>query len=302
MKKIPLFTTFALALAVFPLQAMAQYQQKANYEDFTSWYLRESGREIKPYTASALIDAETYEPLHYHAEEQPIPTASLVKIFTAQTLLLYPQNWSELLSFTEADNETDLRPHVNPDDILPIIHMKAEDTLTKLDAFAGMLIASANNAPYALARSVAFSLDEFIAVMNATVKDLGMTKTVLIEPSGLSLENISTAKDLVRGGCQVYKDEMIKKYAGYSYYKFETTQKEEKIFSHTLPSLRYDLDYSIYTAAKTGYLDETGYHVMAEMKTPKGKTVCAIILGADSRARLDEMLLAMRLWLDEMYL
>ncbi len=301
MKKITIQTLLILVLGLSPLQTFA-YEKKTPYEDFTSWYLRESGREIKPYTASALIDAETLEPLHYHAEEQPIPTASLVKLFTAKTILLYPQNWSELLSFTNADNETSLRPHVNPKDFIPIIRMQSGDTLTRLDAFAGMLIASANNAPYALARTVAFSLDEFVSVMNATAKELGMTNTHLVEPSGLSLENMSTAKDLVHGGCQVYKEEMVKKYAGYSYYKFQTTLAEEKIFTHTLYSLRYDLDYSVYTAAKTGYIDETGYHVIAEMKTPKGKTVCAAILGADSRARLDEMLLAMRLWLDEMYL
>lgn len=285
---------------MLPQSAFA-YQKTTNYEDFTSWYLRESGREHKPYAASAIIEADTLAPLHYHAEEQPIPTASLVKIITAKALMLYPQNWQAPLSFTEADNETDLRPLVNPEDHIPIIRMQEGDTLTKLDAFAGMMIASANNAPYALAKSVAFSVQEFVSIMNATAKDLGMTNTHLVEPSGLSLENMSTAKDLVLGGCKAYKDEFIKKYAGYSYHKFTTEQGEEKLFKHTLISLRNDLDYSIYTAAKTGYLDETGYHVMAEMITPSGKTVCAVVLGADSRARLDELLLAMRLWLDEMY-
>lgn len=294
-------TIVALILSTFiPAQTQA-FVKATNYEDFTSWYLRESGRIHKPYTASAIIDAETLAPLHYHAELQPIPTASLVKIFTADTLLLYPQKWNELISFTEDHNEGLLRPHVNPDDVLPIISLEENDSITREDAFAGMMIASANNAPYALAMSSAFSLDEFMAVMNSRTKELGMVNTNLVEPSGLSLNNMSTAQDLVHGGCLAYREELVKKYAGYSYYKTTSSLGNEKLFSHTLLSLRHDLDYSIYSAAKTGYLDETGYHVMAQMKTEQGKELCAVVLGADSRSRLDEMLQAMRDWVDTNY-
>jgi D-alanyl-D-alanine endopeptidase (penicillin-binding protein 7) len=222
-------------------------------------------------------------------------------MFTAKTLLIYPQDWSAPIRFSQDDNENDLRGYVNPDDIIPIIRLEENEYITREQAFAGMMIASANNAPQALAKTSAYSLDEFVTVMNAVARDLGMKNTSLIEPTGLSLDNLSTAADLTLGGCQVFKEDMIRKYAGYSYHTYTTSLENEKIFSHTLYGLRHDLDYEIYQAAKTGYLNETGYHVTAEIKTPKGKSVCVSVLGADTRTRLDEVALAMREWVDLMY-
>lgn len=298
MKKILLIPILILALS--PTSAFA-LTKSSNYEDFTSWYQREYEEEILPYTATAIIETETYEPLHYHAEQRIIPTASLAKLITAGALVLYPQTWTEPLTFLESDNETSLRPWVNPEDIIPIIHLNEGDTITRLDAFAGMLIASANNAPYALARTVAYNMEEFVSVMNAVANDWGMTNTSLVEPSGLSLENLSTAQDLALGGCKAFENEQIAKYSGYSFHKLETALGEEKIFTHTLYGLRGDLNYEMYRTAKTGYLDETGYHVVAQLITPTKKEVCATVLGADTRQRLDEVLQAMRIWVDEMY-
>lgn len=57
-----------------------------------------------------------------------------------------------------------------------------------------MLLASSNKSAYALANF--FGFDSFIAKMNEEAKNIGLTQTSFVEPSGLNMSNQSTAEDL----------------------------------------------------------------------------------------------------------
>ena len=58
------------------------------------------------------------------------------------------------------------------------------------------LMSSENRAAASLAHHYPGGYAAFIAAMNAKAKSLGMTSTHYVEPTGLSIHNVSTARDL----------------------------------------------------------------------------------------------------------
>lgn len=294
---------FALAICLsflLPTSTFA-YTKKANYQDFTAWYLQKTGKKSVPYVSASIIDAYDYQPLYYHGEGRVMPIASLTKVFTAGAFRIYPTDYSKLMTFSQADNETDLRVFVGPTDPFSLLRLEPDEYVTIEQAFGTMLIGSANNAANALPKLVAYDKNEFVAVMNAVAKDWGLKNTVLVEPTGLSLENVSNAADMSLGICHALEDAMTRKYAGYSYLKFQTSTGRDKNILHTVHSLRDDLKYEKFYGAKTGFLYETGYHVTAGMYTPMKKEFCATVLSTATRQESEDVLDWMRLWLDEMY-
>ena len=76
----------------------------------------------------------------------------------------------------------------------------AGERLTERQALEALLLPSADNMAWILARWDAGSQAAFVARMNATARRLGMTGTSYTDPSGLDSSTTSTAADQVRLG------------------------------------------------------------------------------------------------------
>ena len=83
------------------------------------------------------------------------------------------------------------------DSLVPVV---AGERLTERQALEALLLPSADNMAWILARWDAGSQAAFVARMNATARRLGMTGTSYTDPSGLDPSTTSTAADQVRLG------------------------------------------------------------------------------------------------------
>jgi D-alanyl-D-alanine carboxypeptidase (penicillin-binding protein 5/6) len=81
------------------------------------------------------------------------------------------------------------------DSLMPVV---AAERLTERQALEALLLPSADNMAWILARWDAGSQAAFVARMNATARRLGMTGTSYTDPSGLDPSTTSTAADQVR--------------------------------------------------------------------------------------------------------
>jgi serine-type D-Ala-D-Ala carboxypeptidase (penicillin-binding protein 5/6) len=81
-----------------------------------------------------------------------------------------------------------------------LVAVAAGETITERQALEALLLPSADNMAWILARWDAGSQAAFAARMNAAARSLGMTATVYTDPSGLDPSTISTAADQVRLG------------------------------------------------------------------------------------------------------
>jgi len=132
---------------------------------------------------------------------RPVPIASVAKVMTAYVLLQdhpLPANGSgpdiAVQSSEAAAYPSQAR---DGDSLVPVV---AGERLTERQALEALLLPSADNMAWILARWDAGSQAAFAARMNATARRLGMTGTSYTDPSGLDPSTTSTAADQVRLG------------------------------------------------------------------------------------------------------
>ena len=132
---------------------------------------------------------------------RPVPIASVAKVMTAYVILHdhpLPVNGSGP-DIAVQPSEAAAYPSQarDGDSLVPVV---AGETITERQALEALLLPSADNMAWILARWDAGSQAAFVARMNATARRLGMTGTSYTDPSGLDPSTVSTAADQVRLG------------------------------------------------------------------------------------------------------
>ena len=137
--------------------------------------------------AALIIDARSGEPIFAKNANAVTPIASITKLMTAMVVLDAQQNLDQLLTVDVADLD----------------YLKASRSrlaigseLSRREMLQLALMSSENRAASALGRFYPGGLTAAVAAMNAKAKALGMTNTHYVDTSGLSPENVSTARDL----------------------------------------------------------------------------------------------------------
>jgi D-alanyl-D-alanine carboxypeptidase (penicillin-binding protein 5/6) len=132
---------------------------------------------------------------------QPVPIASVAKVMTAYvTLRDHPLGAGEqgpVIVVLPGEAAAYAAQRRNGDSLVPVT---AGEQLTERQALEALLLPSADNMAWILARWDAGSQATFTAQMNTTARRLGMTQTHYTDPSGLSASTTSTAADQVRLG------------------------------------------------------------------------------------------------------
>jgi len=132
---------------------------------------------------------------------RPAPIASVAKVMTAYVIL-----HDHPLTAGGSGPDITVQPQEaaaypaqvrDGDSLVPVV---AGETLTERQALEALLLPSADNMAWILSRWDAGSQAAFVARMNATARQLGMTDTDYTDPSGLDASTVSTAADQVRLG------------------------------------------------------------------------------------------------------
>jgi D-alanyl-D-alanine carboxypeptidase (penicillin-binding protein 5/6) len=132
---------------------------------------------------------------------RPAPIASVAKVMTAYVILHdHPltANGSGP-DITVQPPEAAAYPSQAADGD-SLVAVAAGEILTERQALEALLLPSADNMAWILARWDAGSQAAFVARMNATARQLGMADTDYTDPSGLDPSTVSTAADQVRLG------------------------------------------------------------------------------------------------------
>ncbi len=151
--------------------------------------------------------------------------------------------------------------------------LKAGSLVSIQDLVRGAIIASGNDATIALAEYLAGSEEEFVNLMNAQAKALGMTNTNFMDSTGLPHpDHYTTARDmaiLTRALINNFPDE-------YQQYK----QKWFKWNNIKQPNRNRLLWRDVTVdGVKTGHTDEAGYCLAASAKQ-KHMRLISIVMGA----------------------
>ena len=197
-------------------------------------------------------------------QDQAVPIASLTKMMSIKVFLDTRPDMSRVVSYKKQDELH------NYEYCLPWesarLRVSEGETMTIEDLVYSTLVGSANNAVETLARVSGLTRVEFVAKMNETAKAWGAYNTRFVEPSGLSIDNVSSPYDYAIITKEIFKNPLIEKISTTKTYSFSTINTNEP---HTLRNTNPMIvanEYDI-TGSKTGYLNESLYCLMTRIKT-----------------------------------
>lgn len=146
------------------------------------------------------------------------------------------------------------------------------------DLIQGMMVQSGNDATVALAEHVAGTEDAFADYMNATAKQLGMTRSHFLNASGWpSPEHYTTARDIATLARALIRDFP-------EYYKVYS----ERSFTYngiTQPNRNRLLGEGGVDGMKTGFTDDAGYCVVNSAKRGDMRLISVVLGTKTARER-----------------
>lgn len=206
------------------------------------------------------------------------PIASITKLVTSKTALDYGLDAGGIGAIKNSDNVGGAR-----------LWVEGGTTFRMTDLLYATLVGSANNAASAIARLTGLQQSDFISHMNQTAQNWNLGHTRFVDPTGIKLGNISTAREVAFLAQQVFQNENIRRMTGtWRFYIEALNDTNYAKYINSTNWLLYDPAYDdVYvTAGKTGYLDESGWNLVVRMH-PMGqstdKSVLIVLLGSDSR-------------------
>lgn len=148
-------------------------------------------------------------------------------------------------------------------------------TITMDTALKALIVKSANDVAVMIAEALGPTHDRFIAKMNATARQLGMTRTYFANPNGLpDKAQVTTARDLARLARAV-----VNEFPEHAHYWKLPMFKLGKIRLSSHNGLLKTFEGA--DGLKTGFICDSGFNVVASA-TREGRQLMAVVLGEPS--------------------
>jgi len=219
--------------------------------------------------AAYVIDGSTNRVLFQKNPERVLPIASLTKLITAMVFLRTNPDWDRVIEIIPEDVRHSSRSHI-----------RAREEITVRDLIHASLMSSDNVATKALVRTCGIPHEEFIRRMNIMADSLGLTGSHFVEPTGLSERNVATAQDCARILRAASESQVVSAITQKPQYEFTSNRRLHRLVN-TNRLLRSQWTV---TSGKTGFIRESGYCLVTNVKGPSGVDVTAVVLGAPSNA------------------
>lgn len=219
--------------------------------------------------AALVVDARTGILLYQKNAGSWRSIASLTKMMTAAVFLQHNPGWDKEIMMTAADNVGGASLDWRPGEIVNV-----------RDLFYATLVGSKNNAAKALVRSTGLSEAEFVGKMNAQAAAWGLTQTRFVEPTGLSADNISSARDYIRLGNRALQRPEIMQATTAPAYNIATKNTRRVIGLRNTNRLTQSGRYYL-TGGKTGFTYEAGYCLLTRLRPDKNSTndIITLVMG-----------------------
>jgi D-alanyl-D-alanine endopeptidase (penicillin-binding protein 7) len=199
--------------------------------------------------SAMIVDLASKKIIYASQPDLVRPMASITKVMTAMVVLDAHLPLDEMLT-------VDISHTPEMKGIYSRVRLNSQ--ISRRNMLLLALMSSENRAAASLAHHYPGGYDAFIRAMNAKAQALGMTHTRYVEPTGLSIHNVSTARDLTKLLIASEQYPLIG--------QLSTTKEETATFAHpayTLPfrntnHLVYRDNWNIQLT-KTGFTNAAGH-------------------------------------------
>jgi D-alanyl-D-alanine endopeptidase (penicillin-binding protein 7) len=217
--------------------------------------------------SALILDGSTGEVIYQQKPTLVTPIASITKLMTALVVIDGQQPLDDVIEITKDDRWTGKGA---------FSHIPVGTKLTRADLLKLALMASENRASHSLARNYPGGMPAFIRTMNAKAKALGMTQTKFEDPSGLSNNNVSSARDLAKLVAVASRDPLVREYSTLHRYDVKLGKTRFTYRNTNLLIGRADWEIDVQ---KTGFTNDAG-ECLAMQATIEDRPVVMVFLNS----------------------
>lgn len=230
--------------------------------------------------AALILDGATGKILYARNEGAERHPASLTKMMTLYMTF-------EALHAGRIRWDQKIRMSRNGAAVIPSkLYVREGQTFTVREAVYGMIVKSANDMAEGMGDHLGGSEAQFAQMMTRKARQLGMTKTVFRNASGLpSKSQVTTARDMAKLGLALQRD-FPKEYGLFAMESFSFRGK--RIRGHNNLMYRYQGMDGI----KTGYTNASGFNLVSAINH-NGRRVVGVVLGGKTARSRDAQMAAL---------
>ncbi len=215
--------------------------------------------------AAVLISADTGEIIYEHNSSKKLPMASTTKIMTTLLCLESGGLYEEFVVDSEA-----IRVEGSS------MGLREGDIVTKYALCCGMLLPSGNDAANAAAVRIAGNIEDFAVMMNDRAREMGLSRTFFVTPSGLEGEGHgSSAYDMAILAREALKNEMFREICSQTSIQLEFGNPPYKRWLKNTNKLLTMCD-GVY-GVKTGFTDEAGRCLVSACSRDGMELICVTL-------------------------
>ena len=237
-------------------------------------------------SVALVIDQETDEVLLRKNDAAVLPIASLTKLMTGVIVSEAQLPLDETLTITQDDVDTEKGSRSR---------LQVGSSLTRGELLHLALMSSENRAAHALGRTFPGGMSAFIDRMNAKAHGLGMMDTRYVEPTGLSSQNQSSARDLARLVDFASQDRLVRELSTSPGFEVDIGRKtlQYNTTNRLVKNPAWDIGLQ-----KTGYISEAGQCLVMQVRIAGRKLIMVFLDSAGKLSRLGDAE-RVRRWVEE---
>ena len=227
-------------------------------------------------SVALVIDQDTHEVLLSKNDHAVLPIASLTKLMTGLIISQAHLPMDEPITITQDDVDTEKGSRSR---------LSVGTTLTRGEMMHLALMSSENRAAHALGRTYPGGLSAFVGLMNAKARAIGMADTRYVEPTGLSSQNQSSARDLATLVNVAHADPLLRELSTSPGYEVAVGRKTLQ-YNNTnglVKNPTWDIGLQ-----KTGYISEAGRCLVMQAEIAGRKLIMVFLDSAGKFSRLGD--------------
>lgn len=221
-------------------------------------------------SVALVLDQSNSKVLFEKNSNVALPIASITKLMTGMVVIESRQNMDEIIEVTDGDIDHEKNTHSR---------LRIGSQLSRANMLHIALMSSENRAASALGRNYPGGLTGFVAAMNAKAKALGMNDTRYVDSTGLSSQNVASARDLSKLVMAASQHPIIRQYSTDTKFVVEPGGRalQYSNSNHLVANPSWEIGLQ-----KTGYISEAGRCLVMQANI-EGRPIVMVFL--DSKGK-----------------
>jgi serine-type D-Ala-D-Ala endopeptidase (penicillin-binding protein 7) len=227
-------------------------------------------------SVALVIDQDTQEVLLSKNPHAVLPIASITKLMTALVVAEARLPMDEALEITQDDVDTEKHSRSR---------LRVGTQLSRGEMMHLALMASENRAAHALGRQYPGGMPAFVRAMNRKASALTMNETRFVEPTGLSSDNQSSARDLAILVSAAHAEPVIRELSVSTDAAVPVGQRLVQFRNTNLLVRNPQWEIGLQ---KTGYISEAGRCLVMQAKLEGRRLIMVLLDSAGKYSRIGD--------------